>query len=186
MQFSSVINTYLQSIQQKNWGNMTSCNKLKNYFFFLLLFHLIIEHSIRERFEKDFCLRNCLIIFYFDVSLFDLLQSYFVVKSLHFLKESKYFPLSFPYYEISGTISYETKKSWKRLKKIYRQNWGVSSVTLPWKDIQTCRFYAQSRSVKYMSFKNQNKDTTVSLWYLYLIFSSFIRYFWRFWPYAGI
>ena len=44
------------------------------------------------------------------------LRSYFVVKSLHFLKESKYFSLSFLYYE--------TK--WQKKIKMYPWNWEVS------------------------------------------------------------
>ena len=46
------------------------------------------------------------------------LRSYFVVKSLHFLKESKYFSLSFLYYE--------TKKITEKIEKVYPWNWGVS------------------------------------------------------------
>ena len=55
--------------------------------------------------------------------------SYFVVKSLHFLKESKYFSLSF--------LHYETKKSRKRLKKCTPEIEGFQSVILPWNNLQT-------------------------------------------------
>ena len=50
---NSAINIYLHSKKEKNWGNMTSCNQLKDNFFLLLfhlLFHLIIEYFVRERF----------------------------------------------------------------------------------------------------------------------------------------
>ena len=62
------------------------------------------------------------------------------ISTLHFLKESKYFSLS-----LSLSLSYTTKpqkshgKDWKK-----DQNWGFQFVTLPWNNLQTCRFYAQS------------------------------------------
>ena len=56
----------------------------------------------------------------------------FVVKSLHFIKESKYFSLSF--------LSYETKRSRERLKKCILKIEGFQSVILPWNNLQTCHF----------------------------------------------
>ena len=47
------IRTYIHSKQEKNWGNMTSCIQLKDNFL-LLLFHLITEYLVRERFERFF------------------------------------------------------------------------------------------------------------------------------------
>ena len=46
------------------------------------------------------------------------LRSYFVVKSLHFLKESKYFFLS--------SYTKKPRKSRKKIEKMYPWNWGVS------------------------------------------------------------
>ena len=63
-------------------------------FLFLLFFSNLIDHLLRS------------------------LRSYFVVKSLHFLKESKYFSLSFLYYE--------TTKITEKIEKMYPWNWGVS------------------------------------------------------------
>ena len=50
LDYISAINTYLHSKQEKNWGNMTSYNQLK-YFFFLLLFYIKIAYFVRERIE---------------------------------------------------------------------------------------------------------------------------------------
>ena len=69
------------------------------------------------------------------------LRSYFVVKSLHFLKESKYFSLSL------SLLYYETKKSRKKLKKCTLKIEGFQSVILPWNNLQTCHSFGYVNSV---------------------------------------
>ena len=58
------------------------------------------------------------------------LRSYFVVKSLHFIKESKSFFLS--------SYTMKPRKSRKRLKKCILEIEGFQSVILPWNSLQTC------------------------------------------------
>ena len=43
-------NKDLHSKQEKNWGNMTSCNQLKDSFL-LFLFNLIIVYFVTEKFD---------------------------------------------------------------------------------------------------------------------------------------
>ena len=57
--------------------------------------------------------------------------SYFVVKFLHFLKESKYFSLYLSY-------TMKPRKSRKRLKKCTLEIEGFQSVINPWNNLQTC------------------------------------------------
>ena len=106
------------------------------------------------------------------------LRSYFVVKSLHFLKESKilkYFSLS---------LSYTTKpknhgKDWK----MYPWNWGVSIRHSTMEQFTDLSFeYVNSVCKIYILLESKWKHCIVTMAF-YLIISSFNRYFWRFWPY---
>ena len=59
-----------------------------------------------------------------------LLRSYFVVKSLHFLKESKIFPSLFPILR--------NQKNHEKIEKCNLEIEGFQSVILSWKNLQTC------------------------------------------------
>ena len=81
--------------KEKNWGNMTSCNQLKDNFL-LLFFHLIIVYFVRER-------------FYLSTGIYISMKSTFF-KNLKAQKNGKNI-------KIYLTKTKQNKKNWRRTIK---------------------------------------------------------------------
>ena len=117
-------------------------------------------------------MKYCLFCSFFLRSLW----SYFVVKSLHFLKESKYFSFSFLYYETTKI----TEKIWKNVSlKLRGFNLSFCHGTI----YRLVIWYVKSVCKIYVFLELKWRHCSVTIAFVLLIISSFNRYFWRFWPY---
>ena len=116
---------------------------------------------------------------YFHSPLLRSLRSYFVVKSLHFLKESKIF-LSL---SLSLFPKLRNQKITEKIEKMYPWNWGVSIHYSAMEQFTDLSFEYIKLVCKICPFRIKMKRLQCH-YGIYLVISSFNRHFWRFWPYS--
>ena len=102
------------------------------------------------------------------------LRIYFVVKCLHFIKESKYFSLSFLYYE--------TTKITEKIEKMYPWKWGFPIRHSAMEQFADLSFeYVKSVCKIYVLLESKCRHCSVTMAFV-LDYLEFYRYFWGFWP----